>query len=86
VKRDLCVFPHVHPAGSAPMAALMLVGSQTSDSAQAAHAMPGMPATSIPAEIKFPYGFPQPGDYRLFVQIKRSGQVETGVFDAHAEP
>lgn len=86
VKRDLSVFAHVHPAGSAPMAALMLVGNQTSDTAQAAHAMPGMPATSIPAEIMFPYGFPQPGDYRLFVQIKRNGQVETGVFDAHAEP
>ena len=24
-----------------------------------------------------------PGDYRIYVQIRRAGQVETGVFDAH---
>jgi hypothetical protein len=38
---------------------------------------------TLPAEVSFPYGFPQPGDYRLFIQIKRNGQIETGVFDAH---
>ena len=35
-------------------------------------------AHALPAEVSFPYGFPQPGDYRLFVQIKRRGQIETG--------
>ena len=32
-------------------------------------------------DITFPYGFPAAGHYRLFVQIKRAGRVETGVFD-----
>jgi hypothetical protein len=37
---------------------------------------------SVSPVVSFPYGFPQAGDYRLFVQIKRHGEVETGVFDA----
>ncbi len=41
---------------------------------------------SLPPVVAFPYGFPQPGDYRVFVQIKRGGAVQTGVFDAKVEP
>ena len=40
----------------------------------------------MPAEITFPYGFPQVGDYRLFLQVKRAGQVETAVFDTQVVP
>ncbi len=85
VKRDLAVFAHVHPSGSMPMAALLLLEKQKDSGSSAMSAMPGMNETA-PAEVTFPYGFPEPGDYRLFVQIKRSGQVQTGVFDAHVGP
>ncbi len=51
--------------------------------------MPGMdhvhhmPAVSnLPNEVSFPYGFPTPGRYRIFVQMKHGDTVETGVFDA----
>ncbi len=51
-------------------------------------AMPGgmtMKSEPLSHEVSFPYGFPQPGDFRIFVQIKRAGLVETGVFDAHVQ-
>jgi hypothetical protein len=50
--------------------------------------MPGMTMSSanssgsLPAEVSFPYGFPKPGLYRIFIQVKRKGKIETGVFDA----
>jgi len=72
VKTDRTVFAHVHPSGSVPMAALSLVDPD------AGHSM-GAGAS----DVSFPYGFPQAGDYRIYVQIKIEGRVETGVFDAH---
>jgi hypothetical protein len=77
VRSDFSVFAHIHPAGSVPMASLMIAQRDI-----------GLPMDhssmhALPAEVSFPYGFPQPGGYRLFVQIKRHGQVQTGVFDAY---
>ncbi len=83
VKSDLSVFAHIHPSGSVSMAALELAQS----------ALPGQPQGStgaipmamsndpISPEVSFPYGFPRPGTYRIFVQVKRAGRVETGAFD-----
>ncbi len=86
VKQDFTVFAHVHPAGSVPMAALMLLEKQRKSGDDAVEHAPEMHEAKMPAEVTFPYGFPQPGDYRLFVQIKRNGRVQTGVFDTHVEP
>ena len=77
VNSDQSVFAHVHPAGSVSMAALELMQPNSGGTMQhGAHDMNAMPAM-----VSFPFGFPKPGSYRLFVQIKRHGQVETGVFD-----
>ena len=76
VRSDESVFAHIHPAGSAPMAALTIAQKESGAAMDMSrHSM------ALPSEISFPYGFPQPGDYRLFVQVKRNGRVETGVFD-----
>jgi hypothetical protein len=80
VSTDGNVFAHIHPAGSVSMAAVNLAegGSTKTGMENMDHASPS-------AEISFPYGFPKPGDYRIFVQVKRAGKVETGEFVAKAE-
>ena len=80
MKRDGSVFAHVHPSGSVPMATLAL--AQASNGAADPHALHRMQQQAI-SEVSFPYGFPQPGDYRIFVQVKRAGKVETGAFDVN---
>jgi len=95
VRSDSSVFAHVHPAGSVSMAALeMAQASILSATPGANNLQPGqarshvgmtMPAQELSPEVSFPYGFPKAGLYRIFVQVKRSGHVQTGVFDAHVE-
>jgi len=98
VRSDLSVFAHVHPAGSVSMAALDLAQAGLAGEAGASGSAMSMPMSSamstsmpmadsgpIPPEVRFPYGFPRAGEYRIFVQIKRGGRVKTGVFDARVE-
>jgi hypothetical protein len=89
VRSDFSVFAHLHPAGSVSMAALELAQAGLSNATASrpdANMSMAMPESGpLPPEVRFPYGFPQPGDYRIFVQIKRGGRVETGVFDAHVQ-
>jgi hypothetical protein len=74
VKTDGTVFAHTHPEGSASMQAMDLAnGGAPGDMAGMDMATP---------TVEFPYGFPSPGRYRIFIQMKHSGTVETGVFDA----
>jgi hypothetical protein len=81
ISSDGAVFSHVHPAGSVSMAALVIAqGSTTGQS------MAGMDHGAPSAEVSFLYGFPRAGDYRIFVQVKRAGRVETGSFLAHVDP
>ncbi len=77
VKTDGSVFAHTHPEGSAAMADVMLAGESTGLAPMAM----GAP-DHLSSNVGFPYGFPTPGRYRIFIQMKHDGTVETGVFDA----
>jgi len=92
IKTDGSVFAHIHPSGTASMAALMIAQSQN-DQAQSGQpstdmkSMPGMNMNqgTLPSTVSFPYGFPSAGTYRIFVQMKHGNMIETGVFDATVE-
>jgi hypothetical protein len=71
VKTDGTVFAHLHPTGSVPMASMNVASPQ---------AMMAMHQMQVGPEVSFPYGIPKPGDYRIFVQMRRAGRVETGAF------
>lgn len=94
LRRDAGVFMHLHPMGSASMTAqAQLLGRERGDTVRLDSAaiammmaMPNMADTPTPetvahAKLYFPFAFPSAGDYRVFVQIKRRGVVETAAFD-----
>jgi hypothetical protein len=82
VKTDGTVFAHIHPNGTVSMAALMLAsGEAPMDPNMPMQERSSLPV-ALPITVSFPYGFPSPGRYRIFVQMKHGDTVETGVFDA----
>jgi hypothetical protein len=80
LKDDGSVFAHIHPSGSVPMAALQLANPSPGMD----HSMHHMDS-ALPPEANFPYGFPTAGNYRIIVQMKHGGTVETGIFDASVQ-
>jgi hypothetical protein len=94
VASDGSVFIHLHPMGTVTTAAQQVfrardLGDTTArgrlDSSAlasgAAASMPAMPAMSMSGRISFPYEFPKPGRYRVWVQVKPGARVLTGTFD-----
>jgi hypothetical protein len=100
LRDDGAVFTHLHPGGSASMAAMQLAVFRAEGKLPLSAAfgaedpicqLPDMPSgeqrwlrgnsSNNPSEVSFPYAFPKPGHYRLWVQVKIKGEVLTGVFD-----
>jgi hypothetical protein len=86
VSRDRRVFAHVHPSGSAPMAAIQIGERSLPGPARAADQSGHTHRrANLPAVVSFPFGLPKRGDYRIFVQVNRGGHIHTGAFDARVE-
>ena len=83
------VFTHLHPLGTISMAAEEVLARRKLD-----ESIPTEPAPTIATpsqttnsanEVTFPYAFPRPGDYRMWVQVRVNGRVLTGVFDVRVK-
>ena len=74
--RDGSVFAHLHPSGSISMAALQKFTATTPLGDHAGHDV------ALDSAVAIPFAFPQPGEYRIWVQAKRGGKVRTAVFQA----
>jgi hypothetical protein len=96
---DGSVFVHVHPAGSIRMAAMeRFAAAGGGAGGGSTMSMPGMAGTqamegaatgtTAGAEgmVGFPFVFPAAGAYRVFVQVKVAGVVETAAFDVAVAP
>ncbi len=80
-RRDGSVFTHLHPAGTISMAAQQLLTLREKEPLSAPPA-----AADAGNEILYPYAFPTPGEYRIWVQTRIAGRVHTGVFDVVVKP
>ncbi len=93
---DGSVFIHLHPMGTISAASqatfeIRQTGDTTTGTigrriAASDSAMLGMAHAVPTSQVSFPYAFPRPGRYRIWVQVKRSGRVETAAFDAVVQP
>jgi hypothetical protein len=75
---DGAVFIHLHPMGTVSPA------SQEVFAGQQGTVAPTMTNMKMPVNgrITFPYAFPRAGHYRIWVQVRRKGRIETAAFDA----
>jgi hypothetical protein len=78
--RDGSVFAHLHPSGSISMAAMQKFAGGAAADPHAGHVMP------VESGVAIPYAFPKAGPFRIFVQVKRGGEVKTAAFDADIRP
>jgi hypothetical protein len=93
LRSDGSIFAHLHPAGNYSMAAqsyfeTKLVNETKSESLASStdapqdHMMHHHHSASASSWVYLPYEFPEPGNYRIWVQFKINGRILTAVFDA----
>jgi hypothetical protein len=81
---DGAVFVHLHPTGTIAMAAQERLTQRLGGDADphAGHDLSAAPVAALTEAVGMPYAFPQPGRYRIWVQVRRDGVVHTAAWDA----
>jgi hypothetical protein len=93
MREDGGVFIHLHPMGTISAAAQILLQERTG--ADTAVGSLGRRLTetgaftrhaghdpTLPGRFEFPYAFPDTGSYRVWVQVRRGGRIQTAAFRA----
>lgn len=88
LRDDQSVFIHLHPMGTVATVAQQIFvlrdrGDTTPRGRLRADALVAttMPPMTLSDTLNFPYEFPKPGRYRIWVQVKPAHRVLTGTFD-----
>ncbi|HKY04193.1 MAG TPA: hypothetical protein VJQ56_04860 [Blastocatellia bacterium] len=99
MREDGAVFVHVHPVGTVSMAAQQAFSNRLAGGKEGAEAgrvdhsshtnANAIPVSAEQADnpgvVSFPYKFPKPGRYVIWVQVKREGRVLTAAFDTRVQ-
>lgn len=83
-KTDGQVFTHLHPLGTISMTSQLLFARRENGEALANQPL-DIVCGAPPKDVSFPYAFPEAGDYRVWVQVKLDGGIQTAVFKAKVE-
>lgn len=87
---DGSVFVHLHPSGTISMASQMAfqmrqpgdsVGGKLAIRLTVAETKAITGHLAPTNTVAFPYAFPKPGNYRIWVQVRKNGRILTGAFD-----
>ncbi|HUD46945.1 MAG TPA: hypothetical protein VMR33_08945 [Candidatus Baltobacteraceae bacterium] len=76
---DGTVFNHLHPLGSVSMVSQRLFAEREKAGYLANKPLDQFCTAALP-ELSFPYAFPKPGEYRLWLQTKVAGRILTGAY------
>ncbi len=96
LRTDGSVFLHLHPIGSISMASQQRFEQQSGINARSGsmherhmdHSKHmGNEIIKSSESVSYPpIEFPRPGQYRIWIQVKVSGEVLTGIFDLYVHP
>jgi hypothetical protein len=92
---DGSVFVHLHPSGTISMASQMAfmmrqpgdsIAGRLSQRIKASDEMHSVTTVAENGVVSFPYAFPKPGKYHMWVQVKHGGRILTGAFAFDVQP